>query len=428
MKRLTFTTFYESPQWAIGLSCFDILREHHPGPIFPHLRELEFWEWETAPYAAMFIQPTLRHLLFYPNIPEHQIEVMESVQARAPELTSFVMDDEPDFLGEVEEPFNKTIRALKNLTNLSYTTIALHHDTLVHLSSIPHLYSLGVKLNESIGRPWTSPSWGAFRALSQLSIDLFVFEDVVLASFLESISSRAVRGLHIQYYGQAPPAASQLPRVFSAISRFVHLRSFALDFNNNIWAETTYDGSIIAPLLSLRFIKSFWLTSVPVKLSRQDLKRMMESWLLLEKLQLETLHARISLEDLVAFTHRATLLDSIHVELEPVASDWDWSVGEERARLSMASHLSLGRAHIDHDAAGNVAAFLARYFPLAEVTSSHSHYHTYTYRNQPRHSARVVEAIDKMKKEMVTAELVQVVTEVKTNVRRPGRLAGALSS
>lgn len=123
----------------------------------------------------MFITPTLRLLLYWPNLAQYQIEVMECVQSRVPELMCFALDDNAGSLREVEEPFNQTIRSLKNLTEISYTSITLHHDTWVHLSSLPSLWYLQVKLGESIGKPWTSSSWGAFRSLTELYVEVSTF-------------------------------------------------------------------------------------------------------------------------------------------------------------------------------------------------------------------------------------------------------------
>lgn len=188
-------------------------------------------------------------------------------------------------------------------------------------------------------------------------------------SFLDSISAPYLANLVIEFE-TSPPTN----RLFAAIGKFKHLQDLILDFKTqeNMWEDDVFDGCILYPLFSIAAMRSFSLF-LPIKFSRDDLRKMASSWLFIKGIELHTLHVGITLEDLVEFARCFIYLESLSVEIEPIEQNWTWRPEHiSVVPLCFLPELWLGNAVFPAATAVQVASFLARVFPLAVVKSFHS--------------------------------------------------------
>lgn len=358
------------PWFCADFNCFGVLREYHPGPIFPHLQYLKIYTDMAAPYAAMFIQPILLSLVFWPIEIEYLLSVLGCVEGNAPNLRDlYLMVDYYFTLDDVETELNRTIRCLKHLLRVDFACIPFFSNTLVHLSSLPDFDSLLICLIDENCQAWTSPDWGMFPFLRKLRIWHDMDDGNALASFLDSISAPYLVNLVVEFE-TSPPTN----RLFAAIGKFKHLQDLMLDFKNreNMWEDNVFDGRILCPLFSIAAMRSFSLIFLPIKFSRDDLRKMASSWLFIRDIGLHTLHVGIALEDLMAFARCCIYLESLSVEIEPIEQSWTWR--PERISdvpLCLLPELWLGHAVFPAATAVQVASFLARVFPLAVIKSFH---------------------------------------------------------
>ena len=154
----------------MDLSCCGVLQEHHPGPIFPNLQNLQIHDWGAACYAPMFIQPTLLSLTFRPEQTEHLITMLDCVVANAPNLEYLDLSDNEVSFNEIEVELNRTICPLKSLVWLQFSCLPFSSHTLIHLSSLPHFNSLYLCLDQRNCHASVSPNWGKFSSLLALKV------------------------------------------------------------------------------------------------------------------------------------------------------------------------------------------------------------------------------------------------------------------
>ena len=356
-----------SDQWGLyhGVKFFNILREHYPGPgpILPNLQHLELTNTTLSPYKEMFVHPTLSSLAILPNT-----------------YQSFPWNE-----------LSGTLPTLVMLTTFCAETIALPTHIFDQLSQLSHLRILSLRFISKDYENYTSHCHGRFLALEQLKVwccanvptqnpliaspSISVdgvsskFPSLALSNLIGSISAPRLAKLSVYVYN-----STSWNSLCPVLCKFQRLEELSLQFQSPFFeSDIASHGDVnVASLCSLRSIRSFFVSGLPIRLNSPHWNAMAFAWQMIQSLKIESSHGlpRIPIDDLVIFAWHCPRLENLTIEIEPVEADWIWETGdfeELEVPPSPITNLNLQDSIFHPDAAAQVAVFLAHAFPSATI-------------------------------------------------------------
>lgn len=360
---------------------YDILRNHHPGPVLPNLVEIRGHEDGIPEIALMFIQPSLRRFHFITDCPDTTSAFLRLIEKNAPKLEELEITEHPETVEKIYGQFSQTIRALRHLKWLDFNHlrhVPLHSDDIVYLSSHHGFEALSLELTQDNMNAWTSPAWGKFSTLKTLNISTSL-PDTPVTPYLQALDGRQLTKLVISFVQRSLPFTS-LSHFFTAISNLSGLLSCELEFDPDAlpWMGQHIDVATLSPLFRLSRLTAFTLRDLPISFTTADVQQLATAWPALQSLRLQCDNHRcgdrprrhgLDLADLAIIADRCPLLDSLAVSLRTVARDWSWQPSGgcgHRTNLCSSLHL-LGFWVPDDSAVQAIVGFLAHVFPIAHL-------------------------------------------------------------
>ncbi|GJE97898.1 hypothetical protein PsYK624_141200 [Phanerochaete sordida] len=363
----------------------DILRDHYPGQVLPHLRELDVdLDQYTALRAERFLQSSLVTLRAKTA---RSLEDNVAFVTRLADISDlqhiqlwYEHYDGPGCVALAKE-VSTTVQALHGLRALDGGYHCLSIDALAHLSGLPSFVTLSLgTTSDNISTPESLLS-GKFACLTTLCVEFTPgTSPAEWAPFLRAFSSAPIHTLRLAVKDEVleeDTSPSELLPLLGALGAFPSLHVLELDIDvyldAELWSGSFLDSTALEPLFRVHTIKDLTFLGAPLSFAPPFMRAAADAWPALEVLRLHSdrnceapPETCVPLADLALLAVGCPHLALVDVALAPVPADWTW---EELPGVpaSRARRVVLAYTEIAPEAAPAVAAFLDRYFPEAAL-------------------------------------------------------------
>lgn len=307
---------FEDEQAAISYDSLDILRDHCPGPVlFPALRSITIEDYNVDDCYGLFMSPRLRYVqLLYSSkhLTAALLSMLDTVSQTCDLEELWVGALIGDYGQGMENPAiaNTLSRVVLRQTRLKNMSVPSHvsEEALAHLARMPSLEFLRIDFYGAAYRALLNASVTNFSRLTGLELNAALINNdtTALTSFLAAFARSApVEELKLDF--TTNPHDASLPEFFFAVSEFTALQSCHLAVSSRTlrWNGAPVSADILEPLYRVKSMSTLDLSSLPMSVSPDTVRKMATAWPTVRSIHLGQQHQQstssLALQDIAPF-------------------------------------------------------------------------------------------------------------------------------